>query len=89
MKFKFEPGGIHITAGAMETLTEQDISKGLKRHLEGDWGEVCDEDKAENDYSVDKRLRILSAYTSESGDKFWIISEADRSSTTILLPEEY
>lgn len=60
----------------------------LHRHLNGDWGDLSDEDKAENEYSVDKDLRLLSAYETPAG-KIWIITEADRSATTILLPEEY
>ena len=61
----------------------------LARHQQGDWGEVCDEDKQENEYSVTKRLRILSAYRTSKGVKLWVITEADRSATTILLPDEY
>jgi len=58
----------------------------LARHVRGDWGEVGDEDWRENDFSVANGLRILSAYTIGAGDKLWIITEADRSATTLLLP---
>jgi hypothetical protein len=62
----------------------------LDRHVEGDWGDALDdEDKQENEFSVEHGLRILSAYTARSGEKIWIITEADRSLTTILLPHEY
>jgi hypothetical protein len=62
----------------------------LSRHVCGDWGEVCAEDARENDFSVDHGFRILSAYTlSTTGVKVWVITEADRSATTILLPDEY
>ena len=61
----------------------------LRRHQYGDWGDLGKEDKAENDFSVANRLRILSAYHTPDGKKFWIITEADRSATTILLPSEY
>ncbi len=61
----------------------------LARHEQGDWGEVCNEDKQENEYSVTKRLRILSAYRTSKDVKLWVITEADRSVTTILLPNEY
>lgn len=58
----------------------------MARHVRGDWGEVGDEDWRENDFSVANGLRILSAYTIGAGDKLWIITEADRSATTLLLP---
>lgn len=61
----------------------------LFRHQAGDWGEVCAEDAKENDFSVKAGLRIVSAYTLPTGVKIWIITEADRSATTILLPNEY
>ena len=61
----------------------------LHRHARGDWGEVCAEDAQENNLSVDHGFRILSAYTLSTGIKVWVITEADRSSTCILLPEEY
>jgi hypothetical protein len=61
----------------------------LQRHAAGDWGEVDAHDKAENEYSLQHGFRLLSAYRLADGTKIWIITEADRSSTTILLPEEY
>lgn len=60
----------------------------LRRHFSGDWGDLSSEDQRENDYSVDRDLRILSAYETSQG-KIWIITEADRSSTCVLLPSEY
>ena len=63
--------------------------KALRRHVYGDWGDLDDEDKAENEFSVENGYRILSSYTSSNGIKFWVITEADRSATTVLLPEEY
>ena len=64
------------------------VLESLSRHASCDWGELSDADKQENDYSLDKDLRILSAY--QHGDKrIWIITESDRSSTTVLFPEEY
>ena len=59
------------------------------RHRRGDWGDLKDEDKEENEASLREGFRILSAYVSETGIRFWIITEADRSSTCVLLPEEY
>ena len=60
----------------------------LARHLAGDWGDLCEEDKAENELSLKEGFRLLSAYETEIG-KIWIITEADRSVTTILFPSEY
>ncbi len=85
----FPSGQIVATPGALE-LAEQgiDLLAYLQRHLCGDWGELCDEDKAENDFSLKNGFRLMSAYPTPSG-KLWIITEADRSVTTFLLPEEY
>jgi hypothetical protein len=59
------------------------------RHLSGDWSEMSGHDRRENDLSLHEGLRILSYYTLKSGVVIWLISEADRSATTFLLPEEY
>jgi len=61
----------------------------LGRHVSGDWGEMPVEDMTENDFSVTRHLRIMSSYKLESGEKVWVITEADRSATTFLLPDEY
>ena len=61
----------------------------LAKHLAGDWGEVCKADASENNLSVKQGFRILSAYRLNTGVKIWIITEADRSSTCVLLPDEY
>lgn len=61
----------------------------LSRHAAGDWGNVCEEDRLENEFSLDKRLRVFSVYRTRCGDTLWVITEADRSATTLLLPEEY
>jgi hypothetical protein len=74
--------------GALEKA-EQLPAEFLDRHVNGDWGEVPDADKQENELSVEQGFRILSAYTTSAGDKIWILTEADRSATTILLPDEY
>ena len=58
-------------------------------HVNGDWGDLEDEDKKENELSVKEGFRILSAYHLDTGAKVWVITEWDRSVTTILLPEEY
>ena len=61
----------------------------LARHVVGDWGDLEDEDKQENELSVEQGFRILSAYNLDDNTKIWIITERDRSATTILLPSEY
>ena len=61
----------------------------ISRHMSGDWGDLDEEDKRENNLALSRGLRILSAYETSSGLKIWIISEADRSVTTVLLPEDY
>ena len=61
----------------------------LVRHVAGDWGEVNTEDWLANEQSLLRELRLLSVYTMSNGTKFWIITEADRSATTFLLPDEY
>jgi hypothetical protein len=61
----------------------------LARHAIGGWGELEPTDVAENEYSVAHGFRLLSSYETKAGDRLWIITEADRSATTLLLPEEY
>jgi hypothetical protein len=88
---KFPPGRIVATPGALAAFEEagEEPVTYLARHLVGDWGEVCEEDAKENDFSVENGLRILSAYRLKDGTKIWVLTEADRSSTCILLPSEY
>jgi hypothetical protein len=86
---KFSLGQTVITAGAHEKLNYYEVLSALTRHSIGDWGDVCEEDKLSNDQAVEKGLRILSSYQTKDGTKFWIITEWDRSVTTILLPSEY
>jgi hypothetical protein len=86
-----ELGQIVATPGALRALEDagQTPEAFLARHEAGDWGEVGPDDRLENELSVREGFRILSAYTLTSGVRMWIITEADRSATTILLPEEY
>ena len=76
------------TPGAIEALarSEQSAMEFISRHQQADWGDLCEEDKQENEFSVDKELRIFSAYHTRLGEKLWVITGADRSATTILLP---
>jgi hypothetical protein len=88
---RFPLGQTCATPGALEALSDagQDAAQFLRRHQSGDWGDMKDEDKRENEFSVDKGLRIFSAYRLKDETKIWIITEADRSATTVLLPSEY
>jgi len=88
---RFPLGRVVATPGALRALekAEQLPAEFLDRHVNGDWGDVPDEDKQENEFSVEQGFHILSAYTTSAGEKIWVITEADRSYTTILLPSEY
>ena len=88
-KAKFALGRLVATPGALHAVSNCEISAAVNRHLAGDWGEVGTQDRAENDHSLKHGYRLFSVYRTESGEKFWIITEADRSATTVLLPEEY
>lgn len=87
---KFNAGVLLFTPGTL-ALVEQghNLLRPLARHLHGDWGDLSDEDKAENELSLKKGYRLLSAYQLGPDTRIWIITERDRSATTILLPEEY
>ena len=86
----FSCGRVVATQGASELFANGVTHPNslLRRHLMGDWGDLCDEDKKENDYAIGKYLRIFSSY--KIGEHtIWCITEADRSVTTFLLPDEY
>ncbi len=87
----FSLGRIVATPGALRALerANQSAALFLARHEGGDWGELDREDVRENQYSVAHVFRLLSSYTTAAGEKLWIITEADRSATTLLLPDEY
>ncbi len=87
----FPLGQIVATPGALRALqeAEQHPMEFIARHVVGDWGELGDEDKQANERALREDLRILSAYTTSAGVALWIITEADRSATTMLLPSEY
>ena len=90
-KLLFELGQVVGTPSALEALVEADQNpfELLHRHITGDWGDLSEEDKAENEFLVKKGVQILSAYELKTGKKVWVITEWDRSVTTILLPNEY
>jgi hypothetical protein len=84
-------GRVVATPGALRTLEKAGISPAsfLIRHANGDWGELDEHDRMENEFSLNNGFRILSNYVLSNGEKVWVITEADRSSTCILLPSEY
>lgn len=88
---KFELGQVVATPGALEALQRngQMALTFVSRHIQGDWGDLSDEDSYMNDMALVHDARILSAYGLNDGTRIWIITEADRSSTCLLLPEEY
>ena len=93
----FHLGCVLITPGAKNGIPQWRVMECLNRHLKGDWGKICEEDAEENNIATQEGYRILSAYAidptlpakSHGDNCFWIITEANRESTTILLPEEY
>ena len=91
MKPLFTLGHVVATPGALAALEKAGQQPGdfLARHVSGNWGDVPPEDIKENELSLQHGFRLLSAYHTGAGDKIWVITEADRSSTSILLPDEY
>ena len=87
----FALGQTYITPGAEEALqiAGQTAIEFLRRHMSCDWGELSDDDVRENEFSLKKGFRLLSNYQTGKGQQLWIITEADRSATTVLLPSEY
>jgi len=87
----FELGQIVATPGALAALKKAGQQPGefLTRHINRDWGDLDEEDRKENEYGLEHGFRLLSAYKTNAGDRLWLITEADRSVTTFLLPEEY
>jgi hypothetical protein len=85
----FPLGNVYQTPGVLEAIPSEDVFQALARHQSGDWGDLGAEDKRENEFSLGFPSRLLSAYHAQTGEKFWILTEADRSATTVLLPSEY
>ena len=86
---KFRLGHIVATPNALERLSQDDILTAIGRHQAGDWGDVDEHDWTRNELSLKQDLRLWSVYHAGSGVKFWLITEADRSHTTVLLPADY
>lgn len=87
----FALGGVVVTAGAEELLATLSLEPAIliARHVTGDWGELCKEDQQENERAVKKSGRVFSSYELPDNHKVWVITECDRSYTTVLLPDEY
>lgn len=87
----FSAGQIVATPGALTLLEQANQSplEFLSRHLRGDWGDLCQDDKTENELSLKYGFRLMSSYLVTGTERLWIITEADRSMTTLLLPAEY
>jgi hypothetical protein len=88
---RFHLRQVVLTPGAISALERAFVSADvlLERHQRGDYGDVCQEDWKANDEAVVNGERVLSSYKLHTGEKIWIITEADRSATTLLLPEDY
>ena len=85
----FRLGHIVATPNALGKLTQQDILTALQRHSAGDWGDVCEDDRHANDRALTDGTRLFSVYQSEKQLTFWVVTEADRSVTSLLMPEDY
>jgi hypothetical protein len=87
----FPLGQVVATPGALAALEDagQNPAEFLGRHVTGDWGDLDEHDRRENELSLRQGLRLLSAYQTSKGVRIWVITEWDRSATTILLPDEY
>ena len=85
----FRLGRIVATPNALAKLTQDEVFTAIQRHQAGDWGDVDEQDRQENERSLQEGFRLLSVYHSAAGTKFWLITEADRSVTTVLMPEDY
>jgi len=87
----FDLGQLVATPGALAALEKsgQSPMEFLSRHVTGDWGEIPEEDRRENQFSLEKGFRLMSSYRTTANDVVWVITESSRSHTTLLLPQEY
>ena len=86
---RFPPGTIVATPGVLRSVPSEELLAALGRHLSGDWGELDEHDWRANDSALQNGTRLLSAYVASNSERFWIITEGNRDSTTSLLPDEY
>lgn len=85
----FRLGQLVSTPNALEQVSPAEILSALQRHQAGDWGDVDKHDAQVNNQALQDGSRLLSVYRTAAGVKFWIITEANRSATTVLMPEDY
>jgi hypothetical protein len=87
----FSLGQLVATPGALAALEKagQNAMEFLSRHVTGDWGDIPEEDKKENQFSLENDFRLMSSYRTTADDRVWVITEGTRSHTTLLLPDEY
>jgi hypothetical protein len=87
----FDFGQLVATPGALAALEKsgQSPMDFLSRHVTGDWGEIPEEDRKENQFSLEKGFRLMSSYKTTAQDILWVITESNRTHTTLLLPSEY
>ena len=86
---RFPLGELLITANANDQLRPDQIATALSRHAQGDWGDLCEDDRRQNEDALRLGSRLFSSFRSLADVTFWIITEADRSVTTVLLPNDY
>jgi len=85
---RFPLGQMAVTGTASARLSTEEVLTCLRRHASGDWGDLCPEDALANDQALQRGGRLFSAY-GQGESRFWIITEADRSVTTVLMPDDY
>lgn len=88
-QIRFRLGRIVATPNALDLIPPNEILEAIQKHQVGDWGDISKEDQNANDSAAIEGSRILSSYRSNAGERFWIITEANRSVTTVLLPCDY
>jgi len=86
---RFPLGAVCITPAAIQEVSHDEVTAALSRHASGDWGELAAEDVLANARALERGARIISSFRASSGVVFWVITEADRSVTTVLLPQDY
>jgi hypothetical protein len=86
---KFPLGQMAMTPGVQAEIPPSEMMQALRRHARCDWGDICEEDRGQNEWALANGARLVSVYHSKAGVKFFVITEADRSLTTVLLPAEY
>lgn len=85
----FPYGNVYASPGVLAQVPPRDLAEAVRRHMSGEQRERSDEDRVSRERAIKNGWRMLSAYETDSGLEFWIVTEADRSATTALLPEEY